>query len=178
MSNLRIGLELNNGTMLFKAIKEDDPIMVDEAIEHCRKEVIKQRTNSKDFNKDFESMQVKLIRYLTARYNIEGGMFSSTETPEQYARSLGSDRAATKIKEAIIRLQAADLKAPVKVSKTVGIVDSDRAATAKEKLLAYKNQREQGPNALQDYYNLPKNNSNSNNSKDTSKLGTSSWGWS
>ena len=31
-----------------------------------------------------------------------------------------------------------------KVSKTVGIVDSDRAATAKEKLLAYKNQREQG----------------------------------
>lgn len=129
--------EYMSGKKLLNGIKANSPDQIEAAIEICKKERI-QGNSGTNHEKQYDVMHQKMTNYLTGKYDIGDGVIFK-KTPLEYAKSLANDEAVRCLERAIRDLEMTENKD--KMTKTVGLVTSDRAATAKDRLREFQKTR-------------------------------------
>ncbi len=145
--------EHKQGTLLVPAIKRNSVEDLEKALEVARKEFARPKTTG--FNKaQYEEMVTKMLDYLTQAYDIGDGIVFK-QTPEIWAKNCSANEAAIWLKSKIEYFEKLKNSAPPPAdSSSSGSSSSssnsngganaesssDRAALAKERLKAFRQQ--------------------------------------
>jgi hypothetical protein len=130
--------EYKSGKILFNGIKSNSRFQILEAIDTVKKENIR-ASSGEDHETKYDDMIQKMTNYLTGQYDVGHGILSK-KTPLEYAHSLAADQAIRCLEEAIASINKQE-NSDVKVSKTVGTVDTQRVKQAKERLREFQKEK-------------------------------------
>jgi hypothetical protein len=103
---LYIGLEYNTGKLLLKAIRMDDEFTFKKAVDTAKKELQEQARNDieKEHDEDFETMNERMIQYLTRPYDIGEGILGKC-TPDQFCVKNEASSVKLRLRDLLRELQ-------------------------------------------------------------------------
>jgi hypothetical protein len=135
--------ECTTGKLLLRAIGANSEMLVKQAIEVAKNELIKPNLK-KNHADDYEEMQEKIKLYLTQKYDVGDGLFGK-KTPIEYAKKIGANDVVPCLEDSIRRIGNTDASkqincdhAPTTVAAIGGKLDPGRVALAKERLAAFQ----------------------------------------
>lgn len=143
---LKRDYEYLTGQKLIRAIKANSRPQLADCVDLARKE-LKSNNVKLAHDKEYEYMVKQMILYLTRGYDVGDGVLF-TKTPLEIAEMNHSDVAIAFINETLSQLNRNEIGSKIladrgvsgitPVSATIGAVDKDRVAQAKERLKAFQ----------------------------------------